>query len=150
MRGLIFCFLVALNGRLVTDVPAPATAAGSSKNAEQVTREFYGWYLGSMVKDKEPTDDPARYTRYVSAPLRAKIKRQMDSPKGMDADYFIKAQDYLPDWPGHITTGSVTTNANMARVSVMLGTDRRHPWRLGVALVKEAGNWRVLSVQQLH
>ena len=130
--------------------PVPASTAVAAEGPEQVARDFYGWYVELMVRDKEPTDDPVRYARFVSAPLRARIKRQENSPEGMDADYFIKAQDYLPDWPGHIAATPAVVGGSSARTTVTLGTDRRRPWRLGVALVKEAGEWRISRVQQMH
>ncbi len=147
MVRLLSCFLLAIAGLGASSSPA-AIVAVSAKAPDQAARDFYGWYVGLMAHDKEATDDPVRYTQFVSAPLRAQVKRQTDSPAGMDVDYFIKAQDYLPDWPGHIAATPAAVRGNTSRTTVTLGTDRRHPWRLGVALVKEAGEWRISRVQR--
>ena len=146
---LFFPFLLAVGGGLAAGVPVAANAI-SAKSPDQVAREFYGWYVGLLVHDKEATEDPVGYVRFVSAPLRAQIKRQENSPDGMDADYFIKAQDYLPDWPGHVAATPAMVNGTTARTTVTLGTDRRHSWRLAVVLVKEAGDWRVSRVQRVR
>ena len=141
------CLLLATFGGFGASAPVAANTVVHARTPDQIAREFYGWYVGLMVRDKEPSDDPARYAHFVSAPLRARIKRQMDSPEGMDVDYFTRAQDYLPDWPSHIAATPAVTTADTARTTVTLGVDR-HPWRLMVALVKEGGDWRIAGVQK--
>jgi hypothetical protein len=42
---------------------------------------------------------PQVYARYVSKSLRASIARQIASPDGMEADYFVKASSRRLPWP---------------------------------------------------
>jgi hypothetical protein len=69
------------------------------QSAKTTVVAFYKWYLHALAADKEPLeDDRAELARYVSLPLLREIDRRIHSDEGMDADYFIQAQDVLPDW----------------------------------------------------
>lgn len=139
------CLAVALlgSGTMTQAVGATAPAA-QAKPAEVVAREFYTWYVGLMPHDKEPTDEPATYVRYVSKPLRAAIARQAAAPEVPDEDYFLKAQDYLDGWVGHVAATPAKVQGNTAQTVVTLGGAK--PWRLAVKLVREDGAWKIAGV----
>lgn len=124
--------------------PAPG-AEQQGDTAQATARDFYVWYVGLMAQDKEPGDDPAHYARFVSKRLRAAIARKMNSADGMDVDYFIKAQDYLDGWVGHVTATPATPRGGGARALVTLGGGSR-PWRLAVSLVREDQRWKISDV----
>lgn len=140
---------LALGLLSVAGLPAavtPTAASAATATPDAAARTFYGWYIGLMTHDKEPSDDAAGYARYVTAALRGQIKRQMDGPDGMDVDYFTKAQDYDEDWPGHVSATKPTMAGATARTVVTLGADARHPYRLAVTLRRENNAWKVARV----
>ena len=98
-----------------------------------------------MAHDKEPSDDAAGYVRYVTKALRASIARSMASPDGMDVDYFIKTQDYLDGWVGHVAATPAVMRGATARTTVTLGSGRK-AWKLGVSLIREDGGWKISGV----
>ncbi len=136
-----------LIGNLPADATAMAVTAPRLKAPDAVARDFYTWYVGLMAHDKEPTDEPQVYARYVSKSLRASIARQIASPDGMEADYFVKAQDYMDSWIGHVASTPAMVRGNTARTVVTLGSGAK-PWRLSVQLAKEDGGWKLASVSR--
>lgn len=126
--------------------PAPSPAAPTI-GADIVARDFYRWYVGLMAHDKEAGDDPRTYARYVATPLRARIQRQIDSPDGMDVDYFIKTQDYLDDWIAHVSATPARTQGATAQTIVTLGAGREAT-RLAVSLTREGGQWKIAAVKR--
>ncbi|MEO6804161.1 MAG: DUF3828 domain-containing protein [Granulicella sp.] len=116
-----------------------------------VTRSFYGWYLQQIAADHHPlTDKDPRLRKYVSAALLREIRRQMASPDGLDADYFIKAQDYRNEWLGKITTSETHVRGGIATTTVTLGDTLESRHRLTVRLVREAGVWKIRKVQRAN
>ena len=94
-------------------------AAFSTPDA--VTKSFYTWYLQQIAGNHDPltTRDPQLRT-YVSAPLLREIRQRMASPEGLDADYFIQAQDYLDQWLGKIATSETHVRGATAMTVVTL------------------------------
>ena len=123
---------------------AEAAAAGP----DAAVSGFYNWYLQDLNAGRDPIQaDPKRLSTYVSKALIQRIERKSSSPNGLDQDYFIKAQDYLDDWVGHVTVGQPTVRADTALVDVSLGVVNETKKHLHLALVKEDGTWKIKSVQ---
>lgn len=129
------CAQSAPSSLRVEDAAAPQTAAEAA----------YRWYIGLIAKDKDVSDDPQSYTRYVSAPLRTQIERQMNGPDGMDVDYFLKTQDYLDSWLTRIVADRSRRTGNTTQTTVTLGTGSEE-WRLTVSMVREGGRWKIAKV----
>jgi hypothetical protein len=108
---------------------------------------FYGWYLRDLNAGRNPIRDQKTLSVYVSKALIRRIEREMRSPNGLDQDYFIKAQDYMGDWVGHITIGQAMVRADTAQVDVNLGVATETKKHLQLALVKEDGTWKISRVQ---
>lgn len=112
---------------------------------------FYGWYLHALSADHDPLhDDKAQLSTYVSTALIREIERQINSPNGLDADYFIQSQDYLDDWLTNISVTKTTINGDTASVVVTLGTTKESIWKLGVTLKKERNLWKIRKVRALQ
>src|ERR1700709_1779590 len=96
LRALVLILLVSGVGRVCW---------AQSSQPDAVTRSFYAWYLQQIAGNHDPltAKDPQLRT-YVSAPLLREIRQRIASPQGLDADYFIQAQDYLDEWLGKIGT----------------------------------------------
>jgi glutamine synthetase type III len=111
---------------------------------------FYKWYLGQLVQNKDPLHDAVtEMKRQVATPLLREIEKEINSADGMDVDYFIAAQDYLDDWPTHVTATVRELKGAAATVQVQLGASTLKPYRLRVGLIKEKGDWKIRKVNRL-
>jgi hypothetical protein len=111
---------------------AAASAAAAAVPAPEVAvRAFYSWYLAQLVANKDPWhSDRATLRRHVSPELLGEIQRKMESADGLEADYFIQAQDYDDDWPNHVAATLVLTQGKTAKVNLALGASAARPWKL--------------------
>ena len=135
---------LALTPKSLSPVPVPVPAP------DVAVRNFYNWYLAQLVANKDPfRDDKAGLKRYVSERLLTEIQRKIDSPDGLDDDYFIQTQDYMDDWVNHITAVPTRTLARLSVVSLVLGADSTQPWHLTVTMQLQADGWKVYKVRHL-
>lgn len=119
----------------------------TAQSPEEAVEAFYKWYVHELRQNRDPfTQDEATLKQYVAAELIAKIKRQMSSPDGLDADYFTKAQDYFDDWETNVSASKALIRRTTATTTVTLGgkADSRH--KLRVTLWKEKDGWRISRV----
>ena len=135
--------LLAAWGSIVSAQPAkPVTVEPA-----EVTRQFYRWYLQSLAKDRDPvTKDRATLRTYVSAACIAEIDRLIKSPDGLEADYFIQAQDFQDDWANNISVKETARNAATASELVTLGPKGPSQQKVKVELKNEKGSWKISSV----
>ena len=127
---------------------AQAAWAQAAATPEQCTKAFYEWYLTQLAADKDPvSDDSAALKERVAAPLLQLIERKRRSPEGMDADYFIQAQDYLDEWLGQVSVKPRAISKTTAKVDATLGEKPDSLRRLRVTLVRESGTWKISRVQ---
>lgn len=127
------------------------TMAANSQPVEQTVSAFYEWYLHSLAAGLEPlSDDRKEFAKYVAHSLVREIDKRMRSEDGMEEDYFIKAQDYLDDWEQSIVVAKATVEGNKARTTLQLGTAGDSRRRFSIALIREAGYWKIQSVQLLN
>jgi hypothetical protein len=123
-------------------------AAASSLSADQATSVFYKWYLHSLAAGREPlSDDRRTLFKYVARALVGDIEKSMHSDEGLDEDYFIKAQDYLDEWESTIVVDKPAVSGSTAVVALQLGRSRDNLRRFSIALIKEAGAWKIRRVQ---
>lgn len=116
-----------------------------------VAATFYKWYLHSLSKDQEPLlDKKPCLAAYVSKVLINEIEKEMQSEEGLDQDYFIKAQDYLDDWEGNISTQMLPIKNNTDEVIVTLGASKESSQRLSVTLLREGNTWKIRKVIKLN
>jgi len=127
---------------------AHAASAQQVATPEQCTKVFYEWYLAQLAADKDPVSDdsPALKDR-VATPLLRLIERKRRSPDGMDADYFIQAQDYLDDWLVQVSVKPRTISKTTAKVDATLGEKPDTSRKLRVTLIRESGTWKISRVQ---
>jgi Protein of unknown function (DUF3828) len=128
----------------------PEVVASSSQTTPQTTLvAFYHWYLDAFARQGNPLeDDRARMESYVTKGLLQEIDKRIQSPDGLDEDYFIRAQDYFNDWATDIVVSDVRINRGTASALVTLGRTRESRHRLKVTLVKEGRIWKISGVSQ--
>lgn len=132
---------------------SPAQAASSPAAAAQspdvVVKEFYQWYLRSLKRNEDPfRQGLTTLRRYVSGELITELQRQRNSPDGMDADYFLQAQDWGEDWETNITvTGTEQRDAGASTVVALGPRESVLQQRLRVTLRRQAEGWQITAVE---
>jgi len=148
--ALIGCFICGLVFylRLADATPSGAVAAQAVQRTPQETAAaFYRWYLGEIASHRDPlTQDRAKVESYVTKGLLQEIDRRINSPDGLDEDYFIRAQDYLDDWLTNIAVSDVEIHGQNASETVTLGATKQSRHRVELKLVNEGGAWRISEV----
>ena len=126
---------------------AHEAASVAEAGPRAVAGRFYSWYLGALAANRDPLrDDEATLARQVSAALMAEIRKKIASPDGLEADYFIQAQDYGEDWLHHIAVSPPKAVGAATQVDVDLGAAKATRQRLLVTLVQEGGAWKIRKV----
>ena len=106
---------------------------------EEVTRQFYNWYLARFPDPKR--SNMATFRKYVTQSL---MKRA--TAPDVDAVVFIDAQDTDPTWANNFTVSKATIQGQKATVQVGLnGQQMKH--NLTVTLRREGGVWKIDDVK---
>jgi hypothetical protein len=131
-------------------LPAPAAQAKSqpqSEPPEQAALHFYRWYMQSLAISQDPLmQSPEQMSAYVDRKLMNELKRRM-SRKGLHADYFIQAQEFMDDWTTDIKVVKFPVRDNMASVVVILGATPETRRMLALTLTKSDGDWKICMVR---
>jgi hypothetical protein len=119
---------------------------------EQITQDFYAWYLGSMEKSVgyEKWHLP-QMEKHVDRDLLNVLREAFKEPEiGClnAADYFLKAQDFPDEWTTHIRVKRLFIDNDIAGVSVTLGS--QPGYQLMVCLRKDNGTWKIFHVFSLQ
>lgn len=129
-----------------------ASASGQPPAADEprtMVKSFYSWYIAHFIKDQDPLhNDSKTVARYVSAELVKEIEGKIHSPDGLEADYFLQAQDYQDDWAGNISVSASHIAGLAATNDVILGATPATLQRLRIRLINESGTWRIRTVSQ--
>jgi hypothetical protein len=133
--------------------PANATPSGSPaaqgvhRTPQEAAPAFYRWYLTELANHRDPlSQDRGKIESYVTKTLLQEIDRRINSPDGLDEDYFIRAQDYLDDWMKEIVVSDVRIQGQNASEIVTLGATKESRHRLALKLVNEGGSWKISKV----
>lgn len=140
------CVLVCFSQLFIVQ----SALAGIPLTPDATVSKFYNWYLHALTTDHDPLrDDRPKLSAYVSKALIQDINRRMNSADGLDADYFIQAQDYLDDWGTNISVTKPEINGNTAVLVVTLGATEESRHRLRLTLKKERDIWKIRKVRTL-
>ncbi|KQZ80073.1 hypothetical protein ASD55_05175 [Rhodanobacter sp. Root561] len=126
--------------------PVPAATPHAVDAPAVRVQAFYQWYLGELSRDQNPLDEDNTMDRYVSKALVSEIRKQANSPDGLEQDYFIEAQDILEDWPNHVAVTDEKVDGKTATVRVVLGTIGATGHELKISLVKLGNCWKIRTV----
>ena len=141
-----------LNSLFVTALLAACAISVNAQSAPADTvRAFYKWYVHALNKNvSQPLKDKTTAKKYVTARLLNRIAKQMASEEGIDADYFLSAQDFDPKWESNIVIGKVTTTASSSTVNAVLPSKLMGNQKLKVLLKKEGGSWKIDRVNDYN
>jgi Protein of unknown function (DUF3828) len=144
MFAVAMLFLVAIN------LPMAETSAlaQTSITPEATVRSFYQWYVHVLNQDEEPLEKhQAEMSKFVTQRLMISLNRARKRPEGINADFFIDAQDWDPTWEKNIPVSKARIQGTRATVSVTLkGGESFGNHKLRVGLRKEGGVWKIDSV----
>lgn len=122
-------------------------ALAKARPPEQAAAAFYRWYMQSLCISQDPlTQSPTQLSAYVSKGLITELKRRM-SRKGLHADYFIQAQEFLDDWITDISVAKPNISGNLATVVVTLGATEYTQRKLALTLIRDDGDWKIRMVR---
>jgi hypothetical protein len=135
---------------LITLLSMNVGASAQEVSPEQAAKSFYEWYLKESNASRFPIrDDKAQMRARASTRLTRWLFSKAYEEYG--ADYFLDAQDYDENWVNHVSARRISLRSPKATVritmSVPKGTQSGFGTRnLTIGLVKEAGAWKIDSV----
>lgn len=142
LRVVALAALIALGQGLIA-----ADALAKSQPPEQAAVQFYRWYLQSLTISQDPLrHSPVQMSAYVDKRLMSELKRRMGR-KGLHADYFIQAQEFLDDWTTDVKAVRPTIQGNLASVVVILGATPDTKRMLALTLTRADGDWKICMVR---
>ena len=149
MASLICVGAPGAHAQSPADTPSAVAASSSQNTPESSLVAFYRWYLQALAGNRDPIhDDRAHLATFVSVALLKEIDRRINSPDGLDADYFTRAQDYFDDWASNVDISNVLIRGKNASAMVVLGATKESRQRLAVGLIREGNAWMISSVNQ--
>jgi hypothetical protein len=142
LRTLVLGTLIAA-AQFLLALPARA----QSQAPQQAAVQFYRWYMQSLAINQDPLkQSPVQMSAYVEKGLMKDLKRRM-SRKGLHADYFIQAQEFMEDWATDIKAVRPVIQGNKASVVVLLGATPDTRRILALTMVREEGDWKIAMVR---
>jgi hypothetical protein len=124
-------------------------ALAKAQPPELAAAQFYRWYMQSLAINQDPLrQSPVQMSAYVAPSLLSELKRRMNR-KGLHADYFIQAQEFMDDWTTDIRVVKPKIQGNTATVVVMLGATEETRRRLALTLIRDGDDWKIWMVRLL-
>jgi hypothetical protein len=118
----------------------------TGKTPEDRVKGFYTWYLTAINNEQ----DPSKNKVVMNTHLSRRLSRSFYSKAGQNLDYdiFVNGQDWNEAWADNIVIGELSTKGLTATLSIILGSPNAE-WDmpLTIALVKEAGTWKIDRVK---
>ena len=134
---ICFAFVIAI---LIVESSEPIAAAHKVSTPEEVTRQFYSWYLGAHLPNPKRSN-MATFRKYVTQSF---LKRA--TARDVDAILFVAAQDTDESWANNFTVSPATITGQTATVKVDLnGKEMKH--QLQVTLRNAGGAWKIDDVK---
>jgi len=118
---------------------------------DAVATEFYGWYLDTLGADQDPLSDRhATFNNYVAKELTARLVERLNTRlvggRAPDTDYFLQSPGYQSAWRRNVAASTVRQRGGSADVIVTLGGEEGAKRVLALAMVLEAGSWKIRQV----
>ena len=120
--------------------------ASCESSPQKFTESFYKWYLTNINDENSVNYDNIKITQSTTAALQNDINIKIESPDGLESDYFLKTQDYEDDWAKFVKSEPVIENENAAEERIILGNGPNMQ-ELRVRLLKEGKCWKIDHVQ---
>jgi hypothetical protein len=124
----------------------PTLIHGQVSSPQASVRSFYKWYVHSLNRGGNPIENKTGLQKYVTARLVGRIAKALKSEDGIDADYFLSAQDFDEDWERNITVSTPVIKGETARLTVTLTGRHIRKDKLSVFMKRETGAWKIDKV----
>jgi hypothetical protein len=133
---------------LVLSGPNSFASAQVPASPEATVQRFYAWYLHALNQNQDPLGKhQAELSKFVTQRLMRSLNRALKRPDGIDADFFIDAQDWDETWEKNISASKALIQGQQTTVSVTLkGGPAFGNKTLKVGLRKESGDWTIDSI----
>jgi hypothetical protein len=126
---------------------AEQTSVSAADAPDAVAKNFYSWYLKELSNNRDPlTASAAAMKTYVTGKTLQKIRRMINSPDGMEADYFIQTQDYMGEWLQPPKSQIKKISDTHSELTITLGEHTKSKYQLSVAMLKEESRWKISKV----
>jgi len=120
-------------------------------SAESAAASFYTWYLRELSQNHDPLEDSNSVMKQkVALSTLSFIRKKLNTPDGMEMDYFIQTQDYVDEWLEPPNVNTSTTSGTTADVRVTLGAGTAESHALTVLMTLEDKTWKILKVTTLR
>ena len=133
--------LMSLISFLLAASTLAASPSQTLKSPEQVTHDFYQWYIRELNGDRDPIKQPQALSRYVTARLIGEINRQIRAGE-YDADYFTCIQESPKDWEQKMAINAIKSTPDSPAFYV-----EKPPYKIKVTLQQEANVWKIDRAQ---
>ena len=134
---ICFAFVIAM---LIVKSSEPLAAAQKVSTPEEVTRQFYSWYLRAHVPNPKRSN-MATFRKYVTLSCWKRA-----TARDIEAVFFIDAQDTDETWANNFTVSPAKIDAQRATLEVDLnGKEMKR--NLNVTLRREGGIWKIDDVK---
>jgi hypothetical protein len=102
----------------------------------------------TLNQNEEPLEKHgSEMSKFVTRRLIKSVNRVLRSPEGLDADFFIDAQDWDPLWEKNISVSKARIQGTRANLSVTLkGGEGFGNHKVQVGLRKEDSVWKIDSI----
>ena len=148
LRAGLPLFLILISS---SNVPSRAQSASAQPGSpEAVIRDFYKWYVHSLNHNGDPLEKQRTILRkYITERLIRELDKAINGPDGLDADYFLDAQDWDKDWEKNIAVSNVVIGKTITTARVTLSGSLMPNHKLSVTLKQERDMWKIDKVKGL-
>ena|SRR6266478_4579079 len=142
----LFCALIlSVAFCTVTVWPWPALPQHARHDPHKIVSDFYAWYLHELSHDNSnPLKNKTVALKYLAPTLLANAPRLT---RRMDADIFICAQDWSPEWERNFMVAPVTEAGARLTTVVTLPSGETDQIKIRVTLTKLKEGWRIARLQ---
>ena len=138
-RAWLVCFVFVI-AILIVKSSESIAATQKVSTPEEVTRQFYSWYLGAHIPNPKRSN-MATFRKYVTLSCWKRA-----TARDIEAVYFIDAQDTDETWAKNFTVSTAKIDAQRATLEVDLnGKEMKR--NLNVTLRREGGVWKIDDVK---
>jgi len=141
----LFCALILSVAFGTVTVWAWPALQHERQDPHQTVSDFYAWYLHELSHDNSnPLKNKTVALKYLTPTLLANAPHLS---RRMDADIFICAQDWLPEWERNFTVAPVTKAGGGLTTVVTLPSGETDKIKIKVTLTKLKEGWRISRLQ---
>jgi hypothetical protein len=138
-RAVIICSVV-LSCFLIVKPSQSMATYDKPLSPEDVTRQFYAWYLGAHFPDPKRSN-MATFRKYVTLNCWRRA-----TARDIEAVLFIDAQDTDETWASNFTVSEAKVTGQRATLQVDLnGKEMKR--KLNLTLRREGGVWKIDDVK---